>query len=105
LPGDAAPLDTGSADRYHTPVMAEPRPEPVEPAPGEPAREEPARGEVEALFALVRQRYGERLTAEELAAVREGIEGIVRTTRALRAVRLRNSDEPLPPFAPFRAEP
>lgn len=61
--------------------------------------------EVDALFALVRQRYGDRMTADELAAVREGIEGIVRTARPLRAVRLRNSDEPLQPFAPFRAEP
>ncbi|MBI2525217.1 MAG: hypothetical protein HYV93_04475 [Candidatus Rokubacteria bacterium] len=61
--------------------------------------------EVDALFALVRQRYGERMTADELAAVREGVEGIVKNARALRAVRLQASDEPLQPFVPFRAEP
>jgi len=80
--------------------MAEPEPEPVE-----PAATEPARSEIDALFALVRRRYGDRLTVEQLAAVRVGIEGIVETSRALRAVRLRNSDEPVQPFAPFRAEP
>ncbi len=61
--------------------------------------------EVEVLFALVRQRYGSRLTAAELEGVRQGIEGIVTAVRALRAVRLRNADEPFPPFVPFRGDP
>jgi len=60
--------------------------------------------EVEVLFALVRQRYGSRLTAAELEGVRQGIESIVATVRALRAVRLTNADEPFPPFVPFRAD-
>ena len=94
------PLDSGSAARYHASVMAEPEAEPVE-----PAATEPARSEIDALFALVRRRYGDRLTAEQLAAVRVGIEGIVKTSRALRAARLCSSDEPFQPFAPFRAEP
>ncbi len=89
------PLDSGAAGRYDASVMAEPQPE----AAGSDA------AEVGALFALVRQRYGDRMTAEELAAVREGIEGIVKGARALRAVRLKASDEPLQLFAPFRAEP
>jgi hypothetical protein len=58
--------------------------------------------EVDALLALVRQRYGSRLTAAELDGVRQGIEGIVKMVGALRAVRLRNADEPFPPFVPFR---
>jgi hypothetical protein len=60
--------------------------------------------EVEVLFALVRQRYGSRLTAAELAGVRQGVESIVATVRALRARRLTNADEPFPPFVPFRAD-
>jgi hypothetical protein len=64
----------------------------------------PFEEEVDALLALVRQRYGARLTAAELDGVRQGIEGIVRMVGALRAVRLQNADEPYPPFAPFRPE-
>jgi len=60
--------------------------------------------EVETLFALVRERYGGRLDAEQLAGVRTAIEGIVQAARALRAVRLANGDEPGQPFAPYRAD-
>ena len=65
---------------------------------------EDIRAEAEALFALVRERYGDRLTPEQLDSVRQGIEGIVKATRALRAVRLENSDEPMQPFVPYRAD-
>jgi hypothetical protein len=61
--------------------------------------------ELETLFALVRQRYGARLTPAELEALRQGLEGILAGARAVRAVRLSNADEPWPPFAPFRDEP
>jgi hypothetical protein len=63
------------------------------------------RAEVETLLALVRERYGGRLDAEQLAGVRTAIEGIVQAARALRAVRLGNGDEPAQPFAAYRAEP
>ena len=59
--------------------------------------------EVERLFALVRARYENRLTADQLDEVRKGVEATVRTARALRAVRLRNADEPGQPFVPYRA--
>jgi len=61
--------------------------------------------EVEHLFAIVRARYSDRLTAEQLADVRQTVEGIVQTARALRAVRLPNTTEPYAPFAPYRADP
>ena len=61
--------------------------------------------EVESLLSIVRARYGDRLTPEELEGVRQNIEGIVTAARALRAVRLDNADEPAPPFVPYRAEP
>ena len=63
------------------------------------------RAEVETLLALVRERYGRRLDADEWAGVRTAIEGIVQASRALRAVRLSNADEPAQPFAAYRAEP
>ena len=58
--------------------------------------------EVELLFALVKERYGARLTAEQLEEVRKGIEAVQRNARAVRAVALANSDEPMESFAPFR---
>jgi hypothetical protein len=61
--------------------------------------------EVDLLFRLVRARYGDRLSVAELEDVREGVEAIAQAARALRAVRLESSDEPMPPFAPLRAEP
>jgi len=63
------------------------------------------RPEVEVMLALVRERYGSRLDADQLAGVRTAIEAIVQAARALRAVRLTNADEPAQPFAAYRAEP
>jgi len=59
--------------------------------------------EVERLFALVRDRYGSRLSPAQLSELRKVVDGIVQTMRALRAVRLQNSDEPFQPFVPYRA--
>jgi len=56
--------------------------------------------EADLLFALVRDRYGSRLTSEELEAVRAGVAAIVEGARALRAVRLDNADGPLLPRLP-----
>jgi hypothetical protein len=66
---------------------------------------ESVRAEVEIMLALVRERYGSRLDAEQLAGVRTAIEAIVQASRALRAVLLANADEPAQPFAAYRAEP
>ena len=67
-----------------------------------PAARDP--GEVDLLLRLVRHRYGDRLTDEQLAALRQGIEAIAQLAAAVRAVPLRNADEPLAPFTPFRAD-
>ena len=66
---------------------------------------EAVRAEVDTMLALVRERYGSRLDADQLAGVRTAIEAIVQASRALRAVRLTNADEPAQPFAAYRAEP
>jgi hypothetical protein len=66
---------------------------------------EAVQAEVEAMLALVRERYGDRLAPDELQAVRTAVEGLVQAARALRSVRLTNGDEPAQPFAAYRAEP
>jgi hypothetical protein len=60
--------------------------------------------EAEALFALVRQRYGDRLTPAQLEDVRKGVDTMVEAAAALRAVRLTGADEPMHVFAPFRSD-
>ena len=62
-------------------------------------------GEADALFEIVRQRYGDRLTPAQLDELRKTVAAQVEAARALRAVRLTNADEPMPPFAPYRAAP
>ena len=61
--------------------------------------------EAEALFEIVRLRYGDRLTPAQLDELRTIVAAQVEAARALRAVTLTNADEPMPPFAPYRAEP
>ena len=68
----------------------------------EPAKLDP---ETDALFEIVRQRYGDRLTREQLDEVRKIVGAQVGAARALRAVRLTNADEPMQPFSPYREEP
>lgn len=58
--------------------------------------------EAVALFALVVNRYGSRLTAEQLDEIKKMVEGQVEMARALRAVRLTNADEPYQHFAAYR---
>ena len=60
--------------------------------------------EADALFEIVRQRYGDRLTPEHLDEVSRIVRAQVEAARALRLVRLTNSDEPMQPFAPYREE-
>lgn len=58
--------------------------------------------ESEILFELVRGRYGDRLTQEELEEVRKGVERLSEAAQALRKVRLENWDEPFTIFKPYR---
>jgi hypothetical protein len=73
-------------------------------ATGDRADAEARQAEIARLFALVRDRYGERLSAAELEGVRQGVEAVVDAARALRAVRLDEADEPMQPFVPYRAD-
>ena len=58
--------------------------------------------ESETLYNLVRDRYGDRLSPEELEEVKKGVERITETAKALREVKLENWDEPFSIFKPFR---
>ena len=68
----------------------------------EAAKQDP---EADALFEIVRLRYGKRLTPAQLDELRKIVAAQVEAARALRAVRLTNADEPMQPFAPYRAGP
>jgi hypothetical protein len=67
----------------------------------EPAKPDP---EADALFEIVRQRYGDRLKREQLDELSRIVRAQVEAARALRQIRLTNVDEPMQPFAPYRAE-
>lgn len=57
--------------------------------------------EFDIAFEIVRQRYGARLTSEQLEDLRKTVRGQVEMARALRAVRLTNADEPFQRFEPL----
>jgi hypothetical protein len=52
-------------------------------------------------FELVKGRYGDHLSEEELDEVSKGVDTIVKATEAMRAVKLENSDEPYFVFKPL----
>jgi hypothetical protein len=60
--------------------------------------------EAVALFALVANRHGSRLTSEQLDEIKKMVEGQVEMARALRAIRLTNADEPFQHFAAYRSD-
>jgi hypothetical protein len=56
------------------------------------------------MFDIVKSRFGDRLTDEELKEVNKAVEGIGEMTVSLRAVKLNNSDEPFTRFVPYRKD-
>jgi len=60
--------------------------------------------ESEHLFTIIKERYGERLSDEELAEVKKGVEKIVEAAEKIREIRLENGDEPFFVFRPYRGE-
>ncbi len=60
--------------------------------------------ESEHLFNIVKERYGDRLSDDELAEVKKGVEKIVEAAEKLREVRLENGDEPFFVFRPYRGD-
>ena len=60
--------------------------------------------DVDALLALLKGRYGDRLTAEQLGELSTAVAAASDRARQMRAVPLDNGDEPAFVFRPFRAE-
>jgi hypothetical protein len=58
--------------------------------------------ELEARLRVVVDRYGDRLTPEELEEVRKALEANLDAANALRSIRLGNWDEPFSVFKPVR---
>ena len=88
----AAPALAASAQTT-TPApepKAPPQPQPT-PTPQGPPTPSPL---ALAYFEVARQRFGARLTPEQLEAVKRDLEGNVRTAERLRTSKLKNSDEP-----------
>ena len=60
--------------------------------------------ESEHLFSIIKERYGERLSEDELAEVKKGVDRIVEAAEKLREIRLENGDEPFFVFRPYRGD-
>ena len=60
--------------------------------------------EAEHLFNIIKDRYGDRLSGDQLAEVRKGVERMVEAAEELRAVKLENGDEPFFVFRPYRGD-
>ena len=56
------------------------------------------------LFSIIKERYGDRLTEEQLDEVRVGVNRLTEAAKALREIRLENWDEPFSVFRPFKGE-
>ena len=56
------------------------------------------------LFEIVRRRYCDGLSSEELEEVRKGVRGVLKQADALAAVKLDISAEPSPPFRPYASD-
>jgi hypothetical protein len=60
--------------------------------------------ESEHLFSIIKERYGDRLTEEQLDEVRVGVNRLTEAAKALRKIRLENWDEPFSVFRPYKGE-
>jgi hypothetical protein len=75
------------------PVATKQAPAPPNPQPT-PAPQTPPSPVAEAYAEIARLRFGEKLSADELARIKRDLEGNVRTAERLRAFKLKNADEP-----------
>jgi len=62
------------------------------------------KSESEHLFDIIKERYGERLSDDELAEVKKGVDRLMEAAEKLREIRLENGDEPFFVFRPYRGE-
>ena len=85
-----------AANAQTPPATSEPKAPPQpQPTPAQQTQGPPAPSPLAlAYFEVARRRFGERLTTEQLEAVKRDLEGNVRTAERLRQSKLKNSDEP-----------
>ena len=85
-----------SAQAQTPPATSEPKAPPQpQPTPAQTPQGPPAPSPLALAYAEVaRQRFGASLKPEQFEAVKRDLEGNVRTAERLRAVKLKNSDEP-----------
>ena len=90
-----APLLAQTTDGQTPPAATKQAPAPPNPQPTPANATQNTPSPVgEAYAEVARLRFGEKLSADELARVKRDIEGNVRTAERLRASKLKNSDEP-----------
>jgi hypothetical protein len=91
----AAPLLATTASAQTPPAASKQAPAPPNPQPTPTATTPPAPSPLTEAYAEIgRLRFGEKLSADELARLKRDIEGNVRAAERLRAFKLKNSDEP-----------
>lgn len=88
----AAPL-AAQLVKAQTPAKPKEAVAPPGPQPGGPATQKPS-PLAEAYAEVARIRFGEKLTTEQLEQIRKDMDGNVRSAERLRAVKLKNGDEP-----------
>lgn len=91
-----APLVVTSTttDAQTPPAATKQAPAPPNPQPTPAAQQNPPSPVAEAYAEVGRLRFGEKLSADELARMKRDIESNVRTAERLRAFKLQNADEP-----------
>ena len=89
----AAPLISNTLSAQTPPVVTKQAPAPPNPQPS-PAPQTAPSPVADAYAEVARLRFGDKLTAEELARLKRDMEGNVRTAERLRAFKLANADEP-----------
>jgi hypothetical protein len=57
--------------------------------------------ETEILFTLIKTRFGDRVTPEELEEMLKGLTAILDAAKAMRSIKLENGDEPYQFFQPY----
>jgi Spy/CpxP family protein refolding chaperone len=81
-----------SAVALTTPLAVAPAHAPQQPAPQQPSPTTPTQAQL--LGEIVRQRYGQFLTPDQLSDVMRSLDGALQRAKRLREFKLKNSDEP-----------
>jgi hypothetical protein len=89
-----APLMATTTSAQTPPAASKQAPAPPNPQPTPAAPQNAPSPVAEAYAEVGRLRFGEKLSADELARMKRDIEGNVRTAERLRAFKLKNADEP-----------